>query len=147
MTNGDRIPATIKGAQVAVQANLDKEIYGEGEPATLHMRIENISGGTFPVFTRIQLGDTVISSPTQELQDHLEITHVLPVDEDTEQLFFGVYMETGRALMLDTRYVIRKGGLVEVTSDKQTYDLTEPVLLSMLLTEEGRAYFDEADTL
>lgn len=142
-----RLMATVRGAEVAVTATLDKELYTPGELAVLRVRVTNQAGGTYRIFTRAQLGDLTQVGPIQTLQDELVAEHVIPVDDGQGKLFFGVYLETGRSIHLDAFYLPRKGGLAQVSSSAQSYLPADSVPVTIALTEEGQAFFAEAGEL
>lgn len=139
-----RLLVPIRGVEVAVEATLDKTLYALGEVATLRLRIANLSGGSFPVYTRAQFGEATQASSRRILQQRLEVEHAVPVTAHQGKLFFGVYLETGRALYLNAFYVPRQGELVTVATDRQVYDLDETVRAEISLTESGRIYFEGA---
>ena len=136
-----RVLATIRGAEVAVAASLDKKLYSPGETAVLRLTVRNVSGGTHRVFTRAQLADFTQVSPVRELADAFEVEHRIPVDSAGVKLFCGVYLASGRALYLDAFYLPQEKGLATVVSEQQVYLPGERVDLRIALTDEGKRFF------
>ncbi|QSQ15717.1 carboxypeptidase regulatory-like domain-containing protein [Myxococcus landrumensis] len=136
-----RFLVPIRGIQAKVVASLDKALYEPGEMATLRLQITNLSGGSYSLFTRAQFGETTQLSTLKTLTDTLTVEHTLPVDSSRGKLFFGVYLETGRALSLNTFYIPRADDVTAITADKQVYELGDTVSLSFALTAGGRDFF------
>ena len=149
LTGGEthRLFARVRGPEVTVEASLNKAIFAVGDDLVLHLRITNPTGSSFPIFTRAQIGDVTTLSRLQTLTKTLEIEHVIPVDAGRGKLFFGVYLETGRALHLDVFYVPRSDDLLSIVSDVQVYDMGTTIALAVALTDSGRAAFAGADSV
>ncbi|WP_332089689.1 carboxypeptidase regulatory-like domain-containing protein [Paenibacillus sp. GYB003] len=142
-----KLNASIRGAEVFVEASLDKRLYAPGDTAVLKLTVENRSGGSYPVYTRAQLGDATFVSAVRTLTDTLEAVHEIPVDAGANKLFFGVYLETGRSLFLDAYYVPRQDQLAALSADKQAYEPGETVTVRLALTESGQSLFAGAESV
>jgi hypothetical protein len=149
LTGGERyrLFARVRGPAVTVEATLNKSIYAVGDDLVLRLRITNTTPGSFPIYTRAQIGDITTLSSQRTLTQTLEIEHVIAVDGGRGKVFFGVYLETGRALYLDAFYVPRADDLLSIVSDAQVYDMGSTVALAVALTESGRAAFAGAENV
>ncbi len=97
---------SVAGPKVEVAASLDKDLYAEGETAVLTLDITNTSTLDIDLSAVVNLGEyeaTEDFSLTGGGVDSLEFN--VPIDFDTGKLFYGIYVDSGRALHLNALYI------------------------------------------
>jgi hypothetical protein len=126
----------VLGAGITVEASLDKAVYQEGETAVLTLTVTNDSDLDVSLYARVQLNDY------EELQhfaltDSASLEFHVPVHFDGQKLFYGVYMESGRSLHLNSVYVHKEETVLTLYTDKQVYSTGETVTVFVDTTQSG----------
>jgi thiol-disulfide isomerase/thioredoxin len=136
--NGSRGEFTffVEGAQISVQAMLDKELYIEGETAFLTLAVTNDSGFDLSLYARVQLDDYAEIQPFQ-LIDAQTLQFGVPVSFNGNKLFYGIYMDSGRALHLNSIYIHEKEDVITLYTDKQVYSTGETVTVFIESAQSG----------
>lgn len=129
------IPFHTKGIKIKVDAFLDKVLYTEGETATLTLSISNLNSLTPPMYAKIQFnGYEEISTFT--LVGTVTLTFGIPVIFTGEKLFYGIYMNSGRSIYLNTLYIYQKQEIVLFT-EQQVYQAGSTVTVTVIPSENG----------
>lgn len=125
----------VQGAKISVNASLDKNLYEEGETASFILEVTNECPFDLSLYARVQLGD-------YEEMKHFNLTDFetlqfdVPVHFNGQKLFYGIYMESGRALYLNAMYVHKKE-IMTLYTDKQVYNAGENVTVFVDSTKSG----------
>ena len=125
----------VHGANISVNANLDKDLYEEGETAIFTLDVTNECPFDLNLYARVKLSD-------YEEVKHFNLTDVetlqfdVPVHFNGQKLFYGMYMESGRALYLNAMYVHKKE-IITLYTDKQVYNAGENVTILVDTTKSG----------
>jgi len=126
----------VQGAKVSVNATLDKALYEEGETAILTLTVTNECAFNLSLYARTQLHGYEEIQPF-ELTDSETLQFNIPVTFNGNKLFYGIYMESGRALYLNSMYVHKKGDIISLYTDKQVYFTGETVTVFVNTTQSG----------
>ena len=130
------------GAKVAVHASLDKQLYEEGENATLTLTVENLRDMNLTLFSTVALGDySIVEYFNLSSYETKELTFSVPVTFDYGKMLYTVYLTSGRALYINALYIYPKppesAGIILYT-DKQVYTIGETVTIYVNVTKQGR---------
>ena len=125
----------VQGAKISVNASLDKNLYEEGETATLTLDITNECPFDLSMYTRVKLSDYE-EIKQFNLTDFETLQFDVPVHFNGQKLFYGIYMESGRALYLNGMYVHKKE-IITLYTDKQVYNAGENVTVFVDTTKSG----------
>ena len=126
----------VKGAKISVEAFLDKNLYEEGETAILTLEITNESEFDLNLYARVHLGEY------EEIQ-HFDLINTetlqfnIPVSFNGQKIFYGIYLESGRALYLNSIYVQKKEEVITLYTDKQVYEAGEKVTILVDTAQSG----------
>jgi len=126
----------VHGAKVIVNASLDKPLYEEDETAILTLNVANDCAFNLSLYARTQLHEYEEIQPF-ELTDFATLQFNIPVTFNDNKLFYGIYMESGRALYLNSMYVHKKGDIISLYTDKQVYFTGETVTVFVNTTQSG----------
>ena len=141
MSQISEIPLNINGYNVSVSASLDKNLYTEDEIAKLTLEITNDN----PQFTPTIFGRVIFNSYLQTtapfvLETVSSLEFDVPVHFSEQKISYGIYTESGRALYLNSIYIYEKGEVVSLLTDKQVYNMGEPINVTIMPATTG--YFE-----
>jgi len=125
----------VYGANISVNASLDKNLYEENETAILILNITNECPLNLSLYARVKLGGYE-EVKHFNLTDFKTLKFYVPVHFNGQKLFYGIYMESGRALYLNAMYVHKKE-IISLYTDKQVYNAGENVTIFVETTESG----------
>jgi hypothetical protein len=132
----------VLGAKVAVNASLDKQLYEEGENATLTLTVENLRDMNLTLFSTVALGDyNTIEYFNLSSYETKELTFSVPVTFDYGKMLYAVYLTSGRALYINALHVYPKPpefASITIYTDKQVYEIVETVTIYVNATKQGR---------
>jgi hypothetical protein len=119
---------TVHGPKVSVIGSLDHCLYEVGDTAVLTLEVTNESDFDLSLYARVGLGDFGEIRPFKlmGLGDSETLEFLVPVDFDSGKLFYGIYMDSGRALPLNALY-LHERQLLSLCTDKQVYYSGETV--------------------
>ncbi|MEW6609213.1 MAG: T9SS type A sorting domain-containing protein, partial [bacterium] len=130
----------IVGIRIDVEASLDKECYEEGELATFTLKVTNLSDaglGTLNLLAKVKFNDYAETKTiTLGYSQQAGVLFYLPIHHTGQKLNFGIYSENDRAIWLDAIYV-REKGTITIISDKQIYNQSGTVTLTVISQEAG----------
>ena len=134
----------VLGARIAVNARLDKQLYVEGENATLTLTIQNLKDFNVPLFSRIRLGnyDAVLNFNLTGLETK-EQNFSVPIAFDAGKLLYTVYVNTGRALYINSAYAYQKppdSAGIALYTDKQVYQAGDRASIYVSTTRAGSLF-------
>ncbi|MGA8849840.1 MAG: thioredoxin domain-containing protein [Dehalococcoidia bacterium] len=132
----DEFTFFVQGAKVSVNAALDKALYEEGETAILTLTVTNECDFDLSLYVRVKL-DEYEEVRTFDLVDSETLVFNVPVTFNGNKLFYGIYMESGRALYLNSIYVHEKEDIISLYTDKQVYFTGETVTVFVNTTQSG----------
>jgi len=125
----------VYGANISVNASLDKNLYEENETAIFTLNITNECPLNFSLYARVKLSEYE-EVKHFNLTDFKTLKFYVPVHFNGQKLFYGIYMESGRALYLNAMYVHKKE-IISLYTDKQVYNAGENVTIFVETTESG----------
>jgi ligand-binding sensor domain-containing protein len=135
------IPFHINGYNVSVSASLDKDLYAESEIAKLTLEITNGNPQFTPtIFAKVVFNSFSQTTPPFVLETASSLEFDVPVHFTGQKLSYGVYTESGRALYLNSIYIYEKGKVVSLLTDKQVYNMGEPI--NVTVVPETTGYFE-----
>ena len=124
----------VYGANISVDASLDKHLYEENETAIFTLNITNECPLNLSLYARVKLGEYE-ETRHFNLTDYNSLQFEIPVSFN-QKLFYGIYMESGRALYLNAMYVHKKE-LITLYTDKQVYNTGETVTVFVEAENSG----------
>jgi hypothetical protein len=131
----------VPGAKIAVNASLDKQLYEEGENATLTLGVENLRDMNLTLFSRVALGGyEAIEYFNLTSYEIKTLKFSVPVLFDVGKLSYSIYTTSGRALYINALYIYPKppesAGIILYT-DKQVYTIDETVTVYVNVTRQA----------
>ncbi|MFQ5906003.1 MAG: hypothetical protein ACE5JA_05465, partial [bacterium] len=113
----------VRGLQLNVLAQFDKEIYSGSDTALLGLHVENLTEITLCLDVRISSGDFHIEdSCTIEGLDTASLPFPIPVAEADDRVFYGFYLQNGRAIHLGALYLHTREETAYVYTESQVYE-------------------------
>ena len=131
----DEFTFFVHGAKVSVNAALDKALYEEGETAILTLTVTNECDFDLSLYARVKLDEYEEVRPF-DLVDSETLVFNVPVTFNGNKLFYGIYMESGRALYLNALYIHQRQ-IITLYTDKQVYLTGETATIFVETTESG----------
>jgi hypothetical protein len=141
--NGDMQEGSffVKGANISVEAALDKPLYNEGDTVVLTLLVKNNRDFDLPLFSRVKFNDydnITYFNLSGSGSDSLSFN--VPVHFTGDKIFYSVYMASGRSLYINSMYAYEKpkdeSGITLYT-DKQVYLTGENVNVFVNVTGDG----------
>ena len=126
----------VQGANISVNASLDKKLYEEGEVAVLRLDVKNNRNMDLSLYSRVKFGEyenttgfnlTGFASKT--------LTFNVPANfTGDNKMFYSVYTDSGRALYLNSIYVYEKkaGVPLRLYTEKDVYKMGENVKIEIV---------------
>jgi hypothetical protein len=125
LTAGDQryeVGFNVEGAEIEVEAQLDKEFYEEGETVRLSLNVTNKSLLDLELEARAQLAGHLVSHEfVMGAQGNATFDLDVPAEFTGDKLLFGIYQESGRSLYLNAFYVSRGSDELGLAADRQQY--------------------------
>jgi|GEM_PF-1148205 len=123
--NKDRrfISLQVEGLKIKVVPKLDKPLFLEGETAKLTLEVENATTFSMKLYAvvRYQLFSKRTPVITLAAAQKSPILVDIPVTHNNGKLFYGIYSDSNRALVLDTLYIYPAQPNFLVQCDKPVY--------------------------
>lgn len=127
----------LAGINIQVNAALDKQNYAVGETARLAITVSQQDAMTMDLYANVVYGQYENRLPFA-LNGSQTLTFDIPLDEISGQkLYYGIYTESGRSLHLNSLYIYRSGAGLVITTDKQVYEPSERVSITINSTSEA----------
>jgi len=125
----------VYGANISVNASLDKSLYVENETALFTLNITNAYPINLSLYARVKFSDyeevTYFNLTNQET-----LQFNIPVHFNGQKLFYGIYMASGRALYLNAMYIYKKE-ILTLHTDRQVYNSGENVTIFVDTSKSG----------
>jgi len=119
---GADVTVVVSGLKMRVRPELDKESYAVSDTASLTLHVENLVNIHLDLGVRVSSGnfqaDDFLALPNLDTAD---TRFRIPVSMAGDRVFYGFYLEGGRALYLDAVYLRRKKDTIYVYTDKNLY--------------------------
>ena len=115
----------VNGMKISVNSSLDKYLYVENETATFTLDVTNECEFNMSLYARVKLDDYDIIKPFN-LTDSKSMQFDIPVIFNGQKMFYGIYMDSGRALYLNGLYINKKE-MISLSTDKQVYNMGDTV--------------------
>ncbi|MFH1540970.1 MAG: two-component regulator propeller domain-containing protein [Elusimicrobiota bacterium] len=135
------IPIHIHGYKLDSVATFDKLLYNSVETAQLTLDVFSKNALAPKVFLQIICDTFTITTDTFTITtEHTVLQFNIPVpNEDfvSKKVFWGFYLETGRALYLSTIYMNQKQKEISYYLDKQIYNVGEQVIATITPNTTG----------
>jgi hypothetical protein len=141
--NGDMQEGSffVKGANISVEAVLDKPLYNEGDTAVLTLLVRNNRDFDLPLFSRVKFNDyDNITYFNLSGSGSETLTFEVPVHFTGDKIFYSVYMASGRSLYINSMYAYEKpedDSGITLYTDKQVYLTGENVNVFVNVTGDG----------
>lgn len=128
----------LAGVKITVNATLDKQSYSEGETANLTLTLTQPEGGAvLNLFARVNYNGFE-DKQDFSLDGSQTLTFKVPLSQITgEKLFYGVYLQSGRAIHLNSVYIYKNDSLLTVNTDRQVYNPGDTVTVTAYGTAAG----------
>ena len=125
------IPFSVKGYGINVTNSLDKVSYAEGETAVFTVKVLSVNELSPAGYVTVKFGDYEEKTAVMQFSGtETPVIFNIPVHFTANKLSFGVYLESGRALYLNSLYIYKKGEEVAITMNKQVYNSGEAITVS-----------------
>lgn len=129
------ISVKIEGLKIKAAAKLDKDHYEDGESAKLKIQVQNLCNEAMQIFAVVRLNKKTQRSEMQVLKDSSEFEFDIPVEHSSGKLFYGIYSESRRALVLNTLYIYPADKKCLLKCDKDCYRAGEKIKFTLRLAE------------
>jgi len=132
----------VQGANISVDASLDKHLYVQGETAILTLNVANERNMDLSLYSRVKFNeyDNVSYFNLTGLNSET-LTFNVPVQfTGDNKMLYTVYMDSGRSLYINSIYVYEKMPDAPVTlyTDKDVYNMGENVTIYIVdVTKTG----------
>ncbi|MDJ0838775.1 MAG: carboxypeptidase regulatory-like domain-containing protein [Acidobacteriota bacterium] len=126
----------VKGLRIVAEASLDRTHYSPGETAKLSIDLRNTAAAPISIFAVVRFHGSVQRSQIVSLQKETRLEFSIPVTDNRGKLFYGIYTDTSRALVLDTLYFYPKDETLSIETAKQSYVAGEELELELRLLQE-----------
>ncbi|MGB9853552.1 MAG: NosD domain-containing protein [Candidatus Bathyarchaeales archaeon] len=131
----------VLGAKIAVNASLDKQLYEEGENATLTLNIENLRDMNLTLFSRVVFaGYELIQYFNLTSYEIKNLNFSVPIVFNAGKLSYSIYLTSGRALYINALYIYPKppeSASITIYTDKQVYETGETAKVYVNVTKQG----------
>ncbi|MEW6482304.1 MAG: T9SS type A sorting domain-containing protein, partial [bacterium] len=123
------IPLNIRGIKIGLLAYLDKILYKLDDPATLTLRITNLSKmGSLSMFAKVRLNGYE-EERAFSLYGSNTLTFTFKVTGFSEKLFYGIYTKEGRAIHLNSLYLNQENEVISLWTDQDVYKMGETMTI------------------
>jgi streptogramin lyase len=144
----------VSGLQLGVLAELDKQKYAVADTAILSLRTQNLCDTLLALDLRLNSGEfEAQDSLTLSPSDTATVVVSVPVVDAGSSIFYGFYLEGGRAIYLDAIRLVTTRDTAYVYTERSTYnsgDTATALVISKVSGTLSYAIFDEpfpGDTL
>jgi len=126
----------VQGANISVDASLDKHLYVEGETAILTLNVINERNTDLSLYSRVKFNEyDNVSYFNLTGLDSETLTFNVPVQfTGDNKMLYTVYMDSGRSLYINSIYVYEKMPDAPITlyTDKDVYNMGENVTIHIV---------------
>ncbi|MDI6886712.1 MAG: PGF-CTERM sorting domain-containing protein, partial [archaeon] len=125
-----------QGANITVDASLDKTLYEENETAVLSLNVRNNRNMNLSLFSRVKFNEyeNVTHFNLTGLESKI-LTFNVPVKFGGDnKMLYTVYTDSGRALYINSIYIYEKkpGVPIRLYTDKDVYNMGEVVTIHII---------------
>ncbi|NAT10896.1 hypothetical protein C4E22_05040, partial [ANME-1 cluster archaeon AG-394-G06] len=126
----------VQGANISVDASLDKSMYAEGDTAVLTLELTNECALDLDVYSRVKFNEydsvqnfTLAGSGTETLVFYLPANF-----SGDNKVLYTVYMDSGRALYINSIYIYEElpDAPLRLFTDKDVYNMGEEVTIHIV---------------
>ena len=126
----------VQGANISVNASLDKKLYEEGESAILTLNVDNERNIDLNLYSRVKFnGYDNVSYFNLTGFGSETLTFDIPVTfTGDNKILYTVYMDTGRSLYINSMYAYEKKPDVPIRmyTDRDVYNIGEDVTIQII---------------
>ncbi|MBN1824340.1 MAG: amidase domain-containing protein [Endomicrobiales bacterium] len=134
----------VNGYKIGVSACLDKQVYEKGETARLTLDMSSLNGISPKAFAKLTSSVYSQSSQVYALgQATQTIAFDIPLPNDdfgSILVTYGVYLDSGRSMYINTAYVRQKAEQLSVCLDKDVYQAGD--ILKATVTADATGYLE-----
>ena len=132
----DEFTYSVQGANISVNASLDKNLYEDGETAILTLNVKNNRNMDLSLYSRVKFNayDNTTDFNLSAFESKILLFNV-PVNFDGDnKILYTVYTDSGRALYINSIYVYEKkpGVPLRLYTDKDVYNMGEEVTIHIV---------------
>jgi len=127
----------LQGVNVEINASLDKYLYAKNENAEFTINLTNKCSYDLSMFARVQIDDYE-EIQYFNLSNYITLQFHVPV-QFNDKLFYGIYLDTGRAIYLNSMYLYKKEW-VTLYTDKQVYSIGDTVTIFVNTPQIGNLH-------
>jgi hypothetical protein len=121
----------LAGINIQVNATLDKQNYSIGDTAHLAITLNQQPATSMNLYAQVVYG-SYESQQSFTLNGSQTLTFDIPVAEITGQkLFYGIYLDSGRSVHLNSLYIYEAGAGLVIITDRQVYNPGETVAVTV----------------
>lgn len=136
-TNRGIVKYHLTGINLTASAALDRQSYRPGDNAVLTLTINQSASTLQNFFARINYNGFE-EKQTFILNGSQTLTFTVPLPQITgEKLFYGIYHESGRSIHLNSLYIHKAEGALDLSTDKQVYNPGDTVNVSVTGSAAG----------
>ncbi|HAV42960.1 TPA: hypothetical protein DCX15_02965, partial [bacterium] len=134
-----QLPFHINGVKIGVLANLDKQLYQEGETAQLTIKVTNLNDLSHSMYARVNFNEYEKTEGFELGAGQEErLSFVIPVRFTDQKIGYGIYMSSGRSIHLNSIYLREKGEIITLWSERDIYGAGQEVEVNYTTTQLGR---------
>ncbi|RZB29496.1 MAG: hypothetical protein AEth_01131 [Candidatus Argoarchaeum ethanivorans] len=130
----------VRGANISVDASLDKNMYEDGETAVFTLEIENKCKLDLSLYSRVKFNEydnvtnfNLTGSGSKTLTFNIPVTFT-----GDNKILYTVYMNSGRALYINSMYIYEENPEISLYTDRDVYNVGEDVRIHINVNKSDR---------